>query len=360
VKGKETGDRRPATGNRQPAMRFGCPWRFGCPLPVACCLLPVACLLLVALAAAGCASAGGTARKSGRVLSLTPAEITRRATPSVVQIRARGRIGSGFVVAADGRIATSLHVVEDADRIVVVLADGRSFTRVLAVAHDEAHDLVVLAIDAEDLPALPLADERVEVGERVVAIGHPQGLENTVSDGLVSAVREQVGGDVLQISAPISPGSSGGPLLNDRGEVVGVTSSTNRLGQNLNFAAPADQLRPLLRVRARRPVSSLPSRFASQLFARCDARELAAIHRGLTHAAQRRGARSVETEVMDLLLELDSCPGVTRVLLFALEQASEAHGGQERADVLAIVLGQLEEALRRMMRVPKSETAGSP
>jgi Trypsin-like peptidase domain len=334
--------------------------RFGPPLPVACCLWPVACLLLVALAAAGCASAGGTARRTGRVGSLTPAEITRRATPSVVQIRARGRIGSGFVVASDGRIATSLHVVEDAERVVVVLADGRSFTRVQAVAHDEAQDLVVLAIDADGLPALRLAAERVAVGERVIAIGHPQGLENTVSDGLVSAVREQVGGDVLQISAPISLGSSGGPVLNERGEVVGVTTSTNRLGQNLNFAAPADRLRPLLRVRARRPVSSLPSRFASQLFARCGARELAAIHRGLIHASQRRSARSIETEVIDLLLELESCPGVTRVLLFALEEASAVPGGQERADVLALVLGQLEEALRRMMRVPKSETAGSP
>jgi S1-C subfamily serine protease len=293
---------------------------------------------------------------------MSPADIARQATRSVVQIRARGRIGSGFVVAADGRIATSLHVVEDADQLVVVLADGRTFTRVQVVDHDEEQDVVVLAIEASRLSPLPLAREPVQSGERVVVIGHPQGLANTVSDGLVSALRERDGTEMLQISAPVSPGSSGGPVLNDRGQVVGVTTATHARGQNLNFAAPVSRLAPLMLSTARRPLSSLPSRFASRLFARCEAADLVSVHRGLGRARPRkvrRSPRAMEAAVMDLLLELDSCPGVTRMLLFALEEATRREPG-ERAAVLAIVLGQIEDALRQMARAPKSETAGSP
>ena len=294
---------------------------------------------------------------------MTPAEIARRATPSVVQIRSHDRIGSGFVVAADGRIATSLHVVEDAGALEIVLSDGRTFTRVQVVAHDEQQDVVVLAIDARRLPALRLARHPIEAGERVVAIGHPEGLENTVSDGLVSAVRERGSAELLQISAPISPGSSGGPVLNDRGEVVGVATATHRVGQNLNFAVPVARLAPLLRSRERRPLSSLPSQFATRLFARCGAAELVSVHRGLARARRpevRRSPRAVEAAVMDLLLELDSCPGVTRMLLFALEEASARRASGEREAVLSIVLAQLEDALRQLVRLPKSETAGSP
>jgi len=372
VRGKETGNRKPAISNRQPDSFFG--FRlfglhlFGLRLPVRNCRFPVSCFFSIALAglvATGCA---GPEKPSTRIASqasasLTPAQIARLATPAVVQIRARGRIGSGFVVAADGRIATSLHVIEDAEHVVVALSDGRTFTRVRVVDHDQLQDVVVLAIEASGLPALPLAADPVKAGERVVAIGNPHGLENTVSDGLVSAVREdETGAEVLQISAPISPGSSGGPVLNDRGQVVGVTTSTHRIGQNLNFATPVRQLLPLLRSRARRPLSSLPSRFASRLFARCEAAELVAVYHGLGLARRRRVRRSVDATlaaIMDLVLELDGCPGVSRMLLFALEEAS-ARPERQRGAVLAIVLGQIDEALRAVMRAPKSETAGSP
>ncbi|HTE53176.1 MAG TPA: trypsin-like peptidase domain-containing protein [Kofleriaceae bacterium] len=324
--------------------------------------------MLAAIAPAGCAgpqteSAAArpprTAAPSPRPApdaALTPAQIARRATPAVVQIRAPGRVGSGFVVGADGLIATSLHVVEDADQIAVVLADGRTFERVRVVAFDQAQDVVVLAIDADGLPALALARHPVEAGERVVAIGHPHGLANTVSDGLVSALRvDATGGEGLQISAPISPGSSGGPILNDRGQVVGVTTSTDRIGQNLNFATPARHLVPLLRSRARLPISALPSRFAARLFAGCGAAELVAVYRGLGTARVRRVRRSAdatERAIMDLVLELDSCPGVSRMLLFALEEAAARPRRSERLAVLVIVLAQIDEALRHMMRSP--------
>jgi serine protease Do len=321
--------------------------------------LAVSCALAcaaVACAAAACAKApvgvpGETAAKG-----LSPAEIARQATPSVVQIRAPGRIGTGFVVGGGGLIATSLHVVEDADQLSVILADGRAFEHVTVVGFDQAQDVVVLAIDAERLPALPLAREPIQAGERVVAIGHPHGLANTVSDGLVSAVRrEPGGGEGLQISAPISPGSSGGPVLNERGQVVGVTTSTHRVGQNLNFATPARHLVRLMRSSERSPLSTLPSRFAGRLFAECGAAELIAVYRGLGQARARRIRRSmaaVEATIMDLVLELDGCPGVSRMLLFALEESWARPDRTERAAVLAIVLGEIENALRQMMSAP--------
>jgi S1-C subfamily serine protease len=319
----------------------------------AACALLAACAAACALLAA-CGGAG--AERAGQGGALSPAEITRRATPAVVQIRAPGRIGSGFVVGAGGLVATCLHVVADAEQVTVVLADGRSFDEVEVVAYDEAQDLVVLAIEARHLPVLPLARAPIAAGERVVTIGHPHGLSNTVSDGLVSAVRhDALDGEGLQISAPISPGSSGGPVLNDRGQVVGVTTSTHRVGQNLNFATPVAHLGRLLRSRERRPLSALPSRFAGRLFARCGAAELVAVYRGLGRArarAVRRSSARLEDAVMDLVLGLDGCPGVSRMLLFALEEASAHDDPRERAAVLEVVLGQIEKALRQMMRSP--------
>lgn len=316
----------------------------------------VAACAFIVLAAMACAKAPVSAPGETAAKGLSPAEIARLATPSVVQIRAPWRIGSGFVVGADGLIATSLHVVEDADQLTVILSDGRAFERVAVAGFDQAQDVVVLAIDAKRLPVLPLAREPIQAGERVVAIGHPHGLANTVSDGLVSAVRrDDGGGEGLQISAPISPGSSGGPVLNERGQVVGVTTSTHRVGQNLNFATPVRHLFRLMRSSQRSPLSGLPSRFAGRLFAQCGAAELIAVYRGLGQARARRVRRSmaaVEATIMDLVLELDGCPGVSRMLLFALEESWARPDRKERAAVLAIVLGEIENALRQMMSAP--------
>jgi len=179
---------------------------------------------------------------------LTPAQIAERTIPSVVLIRVPGGLGSGFVVAADGRIATNLHVIGGAREATVVLADGRELTHPDVLAVDEKRDLIVLRVAATGLRPLPLGDSsRVRAGDRVVAIGHPLGLSNTVSDGLVSAVREVSPGiSVLQLSAPISPGSSGGPLLDDRGQVIGISTLLSTRGQNLNFGLPVNALKPLL------------------------------------------------------------------------------------------------------------------
>ena len=138
-------------------------------------------------------------------VSLSPAQIAELAIPSVVLIQTATGLGSGFVVTKEGRIATNLHVIAGSRSATVVLSDRRKFSEVDVLASDVKHDLAVLQIRAADLRPLPLGDSaQVRPGERVVAIGHPLGLGTTVSDGLVSAVRELSPTlSVLQISAPI-------------------------------------------------------------------------------------------------------------------------------------------------------------
>jgi hypothetical protein len=120
----------------------------------------------------------------------------------------------------------------------VALASGEHYARVEALAADSAIDVAVLKIPGYGLPALQAAAAIPEVGARIVVIGSPLGLARTVSEGIVSATRLLDGRQLVQISAPISPGSSGGPVLNDRGEVVAITALQLKGGQNLNFAVP--------------------------------------------------------------------------------------------------------------------------
>jgi hypothetical protein len=172
---------------------------------------------------------------------LSPADIAARATRSVVLIKTPRGLGTGFIVSKGGLVVTNLHVVAGSDEALVILGDGREFDDVEVVGVDSRRDLVLLRLDAVNLPALELGDSAtVRPGDRVIAIGHPLGLGNTVSDGLVSAVRElDEELTLLQISAPIAPGSSGGPLFNERGQVIGVATLYSNAGQNLNFGVPA-------------------------------------------------------------------------------------------------------------------------
>jgi Trypsin-like peptidase domain len=156
--------------------------------------------------------------------------------------------GSGFVVDANGLIATNLHVIKGAYSASVTLANGDAYDVVLVADTDTRKDLALLQIKAVDLKAVRLGDsEPLQVGQHVVAVGNPIGLVNSVSDGIVSAIRQLEGMRVLQITAPISHGSSGGPLVNDNGEVIGVTNLTFAEGQNLNFAIPANYLKAMVR-----------------------------------------------------------------------------------------------------------------
>lgn len=178
---------------------------------------------------------------------LSPKQIAEQTIPSVALIRTPNGLGTGFVVRADGRIATNLHVIEGAGEMTVVIGK-REFSRVLVVATDPLHDLAILSVPAKGLRPLLLGDsKKIAAGAPVVAIGHPLGLGNTVSDGLVSAVREvQPGLSMLQVSAPFSPGSSGGPLIGEDGRVIGISTLVVAGGQNLNFGMPVEYLQQLM------------------------------------------------------------------------------------------------------------------
>jgi hypothetical protein len=156
-------------------------------------------------------------------------------------------LGSGFFV-REGVVATNMHVIEGAaSGYAKLVAEKTKHDIAGIVANDPAHDLVLLAVANMKAPPLVLGDARdVAVGDEVYAVGNPRGLEGTFSQGIVSSVR-QVGADtLLQITAPISPGSSGGPVLDSQGKVVGVAVATFKGGQNLNFAIPASYLAALL------------------------------------------------------------------------------------------------------------------
>ncbi len=204
---------------------------------------------------------------------LSAVEIAERYGPAVVVISVEkigGRassLGSGFAVDSRGGIATCMHVLDGAREVTVTTADGKKHRQVLVRAFDAGRDVVLLAVDAADLPPLELGDSSgLEIGERLVTIGNPLGLARTVSEGVLSGWREPPppdlgeeeaaatpmlrglpGFSVLQISAQISPGSSGGPVFDPRGEVVGLAASGVHYGMlDLNFAIPVEALKALL------------------------------------------------------------------------------------------------------------------
>ncbi|OEZ55422.1 DegQ family serine endoprotease [Duganella sp. HH105] len=155
-------------------------------------------------------------------------------------------LGSGFIISADGIILTNAHVVRDASEVVVKLTDRREF-RAKVLGSDPKSDVAVLKIDAKNLPVVPLAKGNdLKVGEWVLAIGSPYGLDNTVTAGVVSAKgRSLPDGNVpfIQTDVAVNPGNSGGPLFNTRGEVVGINSQIySQTGgyQGLSFAIPID------------------------------------------------------------------------------------------------------------------------
>lgn len=202
-------------------------------------------LIGTAAVLAACSSATRTAER----VPLSTKEIVDRYKPAVVRVDSERGVGTGFVVAPDGRIATNLHVIAGADEVTVELADQRKFAVQKVLALDPQRDLAIVQIEASDLPTVPLGNsDVVSAGDPVVVIGNPLGvLDFTVSDGLISAVRQRTPETrVIQTSAPISQGSSGGPLFNRYGEVIGVATYFSIQGQNLNFAIPSNYLRPML------------------------------------------------------------------------------------------------------------------
>ncbi len=186
----------------------------------------------------------------------TPAELFKEMSPAVVTITvssSRGGMGggTGFIVDESGIVITNHHVIDHASSISVKLLDGNWASKVELLVEDKDQDLAILKITtAVDVHTVVLGDsEKVQVGERAISIGNPLGLEHTLTDGLVSARRTYEGKKMIQMSTPVSPGNSGGPLFNLKGEVIGVSTAqlgSYSRGQNLNLAIPINQAKEML------------------------------------------------------------------------------------------------------------------
>jgi serine protease Do len=204
-------------------------------------------------------------------------EIARAVKPAVVNVSVRGvrrdsgeeddvrpfgakpprrmvrGLGSGFVINAGGYIVTNNHVVDGATDIRVKFADGKQLTGKV-IGHDPKTDLALLKVDASNLPVVPLGDSaHLEVGEPVMAVGNPFGLEQTVTTGIVSATGRVIGegpyDDFIQTDASINPGNSGGPLINARGEAIGINTAIVSGGGGsvgIGFAIPTNLAKPVV------------------------------------------------------------------------------------------------------------------
>ena len=191
--------------------------------------------------------------------ALTISQIAEKHGCSIVLVKSMDKNnnelgqGSGFVVTASGSIATNYHVVEFAYGVSIEFIGGESYQEVSLVAGYPSNDIAILHIEAGNERFSPVVlgnSADLQIGERVLAIGNPYGLRNSLSDGLISGIREVDGLELLQITAPVSSGSSGGALFNMKGEVIGITTVGSQWeAQNLNFAIPINSLRSLLRER---------------------------------------------------------------------------------------------------------------
>ncbi|OUL28957.1 serine protease [Nostoc sp. T09] len=193
---------------------------------------------------------------SRTVSSQTPEEFEdpffRRFFGDTVPPQPRQRVergsGSGFIINSSGQILTNSHVVDGADTVTVTLKDGRTFNGKV-LGEDPVTDVAVIKIDANNLPTLSVGNsDALQPGEAVIAIGNPLGLNNTVTSGIISATgrsSSDIGAsdkrvDYIQTDAAINPGNSGGPLLNVRGQVIGMNTAIIRGAQGLGFAIPVN------------------------------------------------------------------------------------------------------------------------
>jgi putative serine protease PepD len=206
-------------------------------------------------------SSASLAAPGGRLAPTQIGRVYDSAGPGVVRVQAGAATGTGFVVRDDGTIVTNAHVVGDAHTAEVQFADKGGLVNAEVLGSDRSSDLAVLRVDpgSVQLKPLPLADSsKVEVGDAVVAIGHPFGLERTTTAGIVSGLERQIQApngfeidEVIQTDAAINPGNSGGPLLDARGRVIGVnsqiaTGGSGRGNVGVGFAVPSNTVREVL------------------------------------------------------------------------------------------------------------------
>lgn len=185
-------------------------------------------------------------KRFGLPMPNVPRQAPRQSRPQPQEEEQPRGVGSGFILSADGLIMTNAHVIDGADELLVTLTDKREF-RAKVIGADKRSDVAVVKIEATGLPAVKIGDvNRLKVGEWVMAIGSPFGLENTVTAGIVSAKQRDTGDYLpfIQTDVAINPGNSGGPLINMRGEVVGINSQIySRSGgfMGISFSIPMDE-----------------------------------------------------------------------------------------------------------------------
>ena len=181
-------------------------------------------------------------------------ELAKDLRASIVVITTKGResnkdtLGTGFVVDANGLIATNLHVIGEGRRIAVETADGKKFDVISVQATDRARDLALIKIDAKNLPALAIGDSATKsrTASRWLALGNPQGLKHSVVAGGVSGRRDIESASMIQIAIPLEPGNSGGPLVDMQGRAVGIITLKSLVTENLGFAVPVNVLKPMI------------------------------------------------------------------------------------------------------------------
>ena len=192
--------------------------------------------------------------------------LVKKVKPSIVAIytfdnQGRGLMqGSGFFISSGGDVITNWHVIEGAYSAVVKTFDGNSYLVKQVLSGNKESDLALLSVDTRNDPIqmLPVADSTPEIGERVLVVGNPLSLEFSVSDGIVAAIRnipEYSSGKVVQITAPVSPGSSGSPVINMQGEAIAVAFYVYFKGENLNFAIPSEKVKEIISKKGENPIS---------------------------------------------------------------------------------------------------------
>jgi S1-C subfamily serine protease len=254
--------------------------------------------------------------------------------------RERGGHGSGFIFTPDGLILTNSHVVRGSRSLQVSLADGRSMPAAL-IGEDPDTDLAVIRVPASDLPALKLGDSRsIRVGQLVVAIGSPLGFHATVTAGVVSArgrsLRSRSGrlmDDIIQTDAALNPGNSGGPLVNSRGEVIGVNTAVISGAQGLCFAIAANT-----------------AQFVVGRLIR-DGR----IRRSYV------GVAGQNTPLARQFVRFYGLPASSGILVASIEPESPAsHSGLREGDVIIGFAGQPVEGIDQLHRLLDEERIGVP
>lgn len=202
-------------------------------------------------------------------VKLSPGEIASKYADSVVVLEnyndqgQKTSQGSGFISSSDGVMLTNYHVVRGASRMVARTHDQSIHDVEYVIGYDMQHDIAAVKMSGGGLPSVNLGDSTtVKTGDHVTVLGAPLGLESTLSDGMISAVRDAGSFRIFQTSAPISHGSSGGPLFDDYGSVIGLAVATIEAGENLNFAVPIDSAKTLLKAENQISFTELLSRTA--------------------------------------------------------------------------------------------------